>query len=109
MQILHYEKDFHYSDSQFLAVARKLGKLATFCKRLKDEASSIRIDVESRSTEKLQDKLKVSITIELPEKCLRAESRRLDAVEAVDRCVEKLEPQLKKYKELNIQRARARS
>ena len=109
MQILHHEKNFRYSDSQFLAVARKLGKLGTFCKRVQDEASSIRIDVERRLTEKQQDQLKVSVTIDLPEKCLRAESRRLDVVEAVDRCVEKLEPQLKKYKELRMSRVRVRS
>jgi len=109
MQILHYEKNFRYSDRQFLAVARKLGKLATFCTRVQDESSFIRIDVECRLTEKRQDQLKVSITLELPEKWLRAVSRRPDVVEAVDRCVEKLEPQVKKYKELRSRRVRARS
>ena len=108
MQILHYEKNFRYSDRAFLSVARKLGKLATICKRVKDESSFIRIDVERRKTKKGRDALKVSVTLELPEKWLRAESRRPDVVEAVDRCVEKLEPQLKKYKELRMQRTRAR-
>lgn len=52
--------------------------------------------------------MKVTVTVELPKKILRAESRRPDPVVAVDRCVEKLEPQIKKYKELNTERERAK-
>ena len=48
------------------------------------------------------------ITVKLPEKILRAESRRARALDAVDRCVEKLEPQIKKYKELHTGKGGAR-
>ncbi len=104
MNILHLEKGFVYSDRQLLQIARKVGKMATYCKRIKDESSSIRIDADARSTKKGRDKMKVSMTVELPGKVLRAESRRPDPVEAVDRCIEKLEPQIKKYKELRTGR-----
>ncbi len=100
MHIQHYEKNFHYTDTELLMIARKIGKLATYCKRVKDESSLIRIDAERRNTKKDRDQIKVSMTLELPGKELRAESRRDDAVEAVDRCIEKLEPQVKKYKDL---------
>jgi len=73
--------------------------LATYCKRIKDESSIIRVDTERRSTKKDRDSLKMTITIDLPNKKLRAESRRLSVLEAIDRCMEKLEPQVKKYKE----------
>ena len=107
MNILHLEKGFVYSDRQLLQIARKVGKMATYCKRIKDESSSIRIDADARNTKKGRDKMKVSMTVELPGKVMRAESRRPDPVEAVDRCIEKLEPQIKKYKELrNGRRAR---
>ena len=89
-------------------VARKLGKLATFCKRLKNDDSFIRIDVEARNTQKTRDQLKISITVELPGKELRAESRKGDIIEGVDRCVEKLEPQVKKYKDLHTSRGQSR-
>ena len=108
MRILHHEKHFHYTDQEYLQVARKLGKLATYCKRLKDEDSAIRIDVEARKTQKTRDQLKIAITVELPDKVLRAESRKGDIVEGVDRCVDKLEPQVKKYKELHTSRGRSR-
>ena len=99
MNVQHFEKNFHYTASEFLIIARKIGKLATYCKCVKDESSSIRIDAERRSTKKDRDQMKVSVTVDLPGKVLRAESRRPDVVEAVDRCIEKLEPQMKKYKE----------
>ncbi|MBT4119797.1 MAG: hypothetical protein HOG89_03620 [Candidatus Peribacter sp.] len=106
MNIQHFEKGFHYNDKELLVVARKVGKLATYCKRIKDESSLIRIDAENRKTEKKRDAMKVSVTITLPKKVLRAESRKPDAVEGIDRCVEKLTGQLKKYKELHQAKGR---
>jgi ribosomal subunit interface protein len=105
MNIQHFEKGFDFSDQQRVIVARKVGKLATYCKKVKDESSIIRVEANNRSTKKGNDQMKVTVTIELPKKILRAESRRVDPVVAVDRCVEKLEPQIKKYKDKNLQRA----
>jgi len=107
MHIQHYEKDYRYTDREFLSVARKLGKLATYCKRIKDTGSSIRIDVENRATQKGRDKLKVGVTIDLPKKTLHAESRKETIVEAVDRCVEKLEPQLARYKQCHMEKGKS--
>ncbi len=106
MNIQHFEKGFHYNDIELLNVARKVGKLATYCGIVKDESSYIRIEAEHRETEKKRDAMKVMITVKLPRKVLRAESRRPDVVEAVDRCIEKLTGQLKKYKELRTLRGR---
>lgn len=101
MNIQHFEKGFHYTDQELLYVARKLGKLATYCKALKDESSSIRVEAERRPTQKKRDEIKMMITVELPgRKLFRAESRKNDVTEAIDRCMDKLEPQVKKYKEL---------
>lgn len=101
MNIQHFEKGFHYNDKELLVVARKIGKLATYCKKVKDDSSVIRIDSENRKTEKKRDAMKVTVTVTLPKKVLRAESRRPDAIEGLDRCVDKLTGQLKKYKELH--------
>lgn len=106
MRLLHREKHFHFRTDELLEVATKIGKLATFCKRVKDEASMITVDVEGRDTKKKNDQIKVVVSIDLPRKSLHAESRRSDVVEAVDRCVEKLEPQLKKYKDLHSRAGR---
>lgn len=106
MNIQHFEKGFTYTDRELLFVAKKIGKMATYCKKLKNEGSSIRVDAESRKTEKKRDAMKVMITVTLPDKTLRAESRRPEVTEAIDRCVEKMQPQLKKYKELHKQKGR---
>lgn len=101
MNIQHFEKGFHYNDKQLITVARKLGKMATYCKKVKDESSVIRIDAEKRKTTKKRDEMKVAITLTLPKKILRAESRKPEVTEAIDRCIEKLTSQAKKYKELH--------
>lgn len=104
MNIQHFENGLHYTDTELLFIARKLGKLATYCRRIKDEASFIRVEAERRDTKKDRDQVKVMITVQLPGKVLRAESRRQQVTDAVDRAAEKLEPQLKKYKETKLDR-----
>lgn len=109
MNIQHFEKGLHYSDKELLVVAKKLGKMATYCRRLKDEASMIRVEAEKRETKKAQDGVKVMITVELPKKMMRSESRKENIMEAFDRAIEKLEPQLIKYKEMRTRKQRARN
>ena len=108
MNIQHFEKGLSYSDRELVVLARKIGKLATYCKKLKDEDSAIRVEAEHRPTKKNRDQVKVMVTVELPGKTLRAESRRNKAIEAVDRAMEKLEPQIKRYKEGLMGKERAR-
>ncbi|MSR87513.1 ribosome-associated translation inhibitor RaiA [Candidatus Peribacteria bacterium] len=108
MNIDHFEKGISYSDKELVTLARRIGKLATYCKKLKDADSSIRVESEKRPTKKNRDQVKVMVTVELPGKILRAESRRNKALEALDRAIEKIEPQLKKYKEKLTGKDRAR-
>jgi len=108
MNIQHFEKGFRYNPRELKTVARKIGKLATYCKRVKDESSSIRVEAVRQSTRKERDEVTVDITVELPGKRLFAESRKESVVEALDRCIEKLEPQVKRYKEMGTVRAKAR-
>ena len=75
---------------------------------MKDEGSYIRVESEYRKTEKKRDAMKVAITVKLPNKVLRAESRRPEASEAIDRCVEKLTRQVMKYKDLHQGKVRKR-
>ena len=79
-------------------LAKKVGRLSRYCKRIMDESSLITVETISRDTKKQRDSVKVTISIKLPKKVLRAESRKASALEAIDRCVEKLETQVKKYK-----------
>ena len=108
MNIQHFEKGIRYSDNELKTLARKIGKLATYCKKVKDESSVIRVEATRRPTKKERDQVLVMVTVDLPGKILRSESRRLQVLEAVDRCIEKLEPQIKRYKERQTGRARAK-
>jgi ribosomal subunit interface protein len=109
MHIEHFEKGVRYTDKELLQVARKIGKMATYCGRLKDESSVIRVEAEHRPTKKQADEVHVMITVALPQKTFRSESRKAQVLEAFDRAVEKLEPQLLEYKERRLQKGKART
>jgi len=108
MHIEHFEKGVQYNEGELLLLAKKIGKLATYCQRLKDEGSWIRVESEQRDTKKARDQVKVTITVHLPKKMLRVESRKFMPLDAVDSCVEKLEEQIKQYKEMHSRKGRAR-
>ena len=102
LKVSHFEKGYQYTASEALMVAKKVGRLSRYCRAVKDEASEIRVETVSRPTKKQKDSVKVDVTIILPQKQLRAESRKATALEAVDRCCEKLESQIEKYKERHL-------
>ncbi len=107
MNIQHFEKGISYTESERLLMTKKVGKLATYCEKLQDESSIIRIETEHRDTKKKADRVKVMVTVTLPHAVFRAESRRNKVIDAFDRVAEKLEPQLKRYKEEHTGRQRA--
>ena len=98
MRIVHYEKGYFYTTNELLLLAKKVGRLARYCEKIKDEGSIITVETVSRDTKKEQDSVKVVLMVTLPKKTLRADSRRPQALDAIDRCVEKLESQIEKYK-----------
>ena len=101
MHITHYEKGYTYTTSELLLLAKKVGRLARYCERMKDESSLMTVETFARDTKKRQDSVKVVIMLTLPQKVLRAESRRPHALDAIDRCAEKLESQIEKYKAMH--------
>ncbi len=107
MHVEHFEKGLRYSDQELLLLARKLGKMATYCKKLRDESSVIRVEASRTPTKKKRDEVMVTITVELPRARLQATSRKQDVIEAIDRAVEKIEPQLLRYKEKHTSRDQA--
>ncbi len=107
MHVEHFEKGVRYNDQELILLAKKIGKLATYCRFLKDEGSSIRVEAEKRDTKKNRDQVKVMVTVHLPKKILRVESRKYMALEALDSCIDKLEGQIEKYKEMHSARGKA--
>lgn len=107
MHIEHFEKGLQYSDQELLDMARKIGKLATYCKTLKDAASVIRVEASKRPTKKKRDEVLVAVTVELPRAVLRADSRKAIVLEAFDRALEKIQPQIVRYKEKHTRKDRA--
>lgn len=109
MHVQHFEKGVRYNDQELLLLAKKVGRLATYCRFLKDEGSSIRVEAERMDTKKDRDQVTVAVMVTLPKKVLRAESRKFNALDALDRCIEKLEEQIKKYKDMHTGRGKKRA
>ncbi len=107
MRVEHFEKGISYNADELILLAKKLGRLATYCRFLKNDGSSIRVEAERRDTKKNSDQVKVMVTVHLPKEVLRVESRKNLAIEAIDSCMEKLEEQVKRYKEMHTGRSRA--
>lgn len=107
MHVEHFEKGVRYNDEELILLAKKIGKLATYCRFLKDEGSNIRVEAERRDTKKDRDQVKVMVTVRLPKKILRVESRKYTPLEALDSCVDKLEGQITKYKEMHSAKTKA--
>ncbi len=107
MHVEHFEKNVRYNDGELILLAKKIGKLATYCRFLKDEGSSIRVEAEKRDTKKDRDQVKVMVTVRLPKKKFYVESRKYMPLEALDSCIEKLEGQIIKYKDMHSGKTRA--
>lgn len=108
MHVEHYEKGVRFNDQDLILLAKKIGRLATYCRFLKDEGSKIRVESVQRDTKKDRDQVKVMVTVYLPNEILRAESRKFTALDALDSCIEKLEEEIKRYKEMHTGRGRSR-
>ncbi len=107
MQVEHFEKGISYNADELILLAKKIGRLATYCRFLKDEGSSIRVEATRSDTKKDRDQITVMVTVHLPKEILRVESRKNRVMDGVDRCMEKLEDQVKRYKEMHTGRERA--
>lgn len=105
LHVTHLEKGYTFTDNERKLLAKKVGRLARYCSRIQDESSEIRVETIERDTKKERDSVKVMITLILPKKTLRAESRKAEALEAVDSCCEKLEGQIELYKERHASRS----
>ena len=108
MKIQHFGKGISFNDAEATLLGRKIQKLVRYCNTVKDEGSILRLDTERRTTEKARDQVKVMLTVQLPRKTMRAESRRARILDALDRAIEKITPQIKKYKEMQTGKERAR-
>ncbi len=107
MHVEHFEKNVRYNNEELILLAKKIGRLATYCRFLKDDGSSIRVEAEKRDTKKNRDQVKVMVSVRLPKKILRVESRKYMPLEALDSCIEKLEGQISKYKEMHSGKSKA--
>ena len=99
MKILIHTKKLTLTEEEQAYIEKKMEKISDLSKRIKDESSEIKVEIDRDDTKATEDSLSCAITIIIPKETLRAESHGTFVKEVVDIAKKKLIPQIEKYKE----------
>jgi ribosomal subunit interface protein len=98
MQIIINQKDITLSKEQEEFIHKKMEKLQTFSKAVKDESSEIQVNISHNDTKKSEDQIELSVTMILPIEEINATAEAENVEAAVMDVKAKLLSQLEKYK-----------
>jgi ribosomal subunit interface protein len=98
MQIKIHSKQLALSDEQNELIKAKVSHLADLAERIKDESSEIRVDLSHEQSRAMEDAYECHLTLFVPHSTLRSESRAESLENVVDQVIEKMKPQVEKYK-----------
>jgi len=99
MQVNIHTKGLNLSDEEKNYILKKMEKISSLAKRIKDESSTIKVEIDKDKTKSEQDSIHCIINLHVPKETIRAESRAAWVKEAVDLTKKKLLPQIEAYKE----------
>lgn len=86
------------SAEQLQLIEAKVSHLADLAERIKDESSEIRVDLSHHQSRAAEDAYECHLTLFVPHAKMRAESRAESLENVVDQVIEKMKPQIEKYK-----------
>lgn len=98
MQIKIHNKHMQLSSEQMELIEAKVAHLTDLADRIKDESSEIRVDLSHEQSRAAEDAYECHLTLFVPHATLRAESRAESLENVVDQVIEKMKPQIEKYK-----------
>jgi putative sigma-54 modulation protein len=100
MQLIIKGKNMNISDSLRDYVDKKIGRLSRFL----PDISEARVELSVQKTKSSQDRQVVQVTMRSNGTILRAEERNADMLAAIDAVKDKLQRQIKRFKERPIRR-----
>lgn len=93
-----HAKNLTLSEEQYDFVEKKVSKLLHLWKKLQDEATKIRVEIDHDPIREKHKQIFCSITIFVPGTTLRAETHEKTIENSLDTCEEKLRMQIEKSK-----------
>jgi len=105
MQVDIYKKNIKITQRDEDYIYKVVNAITKYSKRVTDEASSIKVQVEREKLKTTSEKIFVTFTVSLPgNKTMRAENRGVTIQAAVDTIFDELKVQLERFKGKNIKR-----
>lgn len=98
MKINIHAKGLHLSEQETQYIDQKMEKVTSLAKRLKDESSEIRVEIDLNDTKSKDQAITCVITLFVPRSTIRGEAHGKLVTEAVDLAKQKLIPQIEAYK-----------
>lgn len=98
MQIKIHTKQLELRPHQKALVEEKISHLTHLADRIQDEASLIQVDLAHEAVKAIQDAYECVLNFFIPHATLRAEARAESLESAIDKAMEKIRPQIERYK-----------
>lgn len=98
MQVTIHEKNLTLSDNQRDYINKKVEHLKTFEERVDDESTKVKVEIQTSKIKTTNKKMKVQVTMYVPNAVIRAEVNALTVQEGIDLAVDKLRKQIERYK-----------
>ena len=98
MKINIHAKGFHIKEDETQYVNQKMEKITNLAKRLKDESSEIKVEIDKNDTKKKEETITCIITLFIPHSTIRGVAKGMLVKETVDLAKQKLIPQIEEYK-----------
>lgn len=98
MNIQLHHQNIELSEAQRNYLTEKVEGVAKFERRIGDEATVVRVDIEKNAVKDLNEQISLHITFFVPHAVIRAEVNGITPEEATDKAIEKLKRQIERYK-----------
>lgn len=98
MKIQFVSQSISLGDNQKDYISSKIENLQKYEERISDEATTVRVDVETTKVKSGDQKISTQITMHVPGAMIRAEVKGMTVEETTDLAVEKMKKQIERYK-----------
>jgi len=99
MEIKIHTQGLDLSEAQNEVIEKKITHLAELGGRLKDEATEVRVEFAYQEVKAKEDAYLCQVTFYPPHATIRAEARGEKVEDALDEVIDKIRPQIERYKD----------
>jgi len=98
MNIQIHHNNIEVSEGQEAYITGKIENIKKYERRIADEATVVRVDIEKNKVKTSKEHITLHITLVVPHSVIRAEVNAVTVEEATDKAIDKLKRQIERYK-----------